>query len=86
MIDHRNNPVAWAMLVYQLDDARDHLQTLLDQMSAEHSIDEIDFRTQISHIYSHLNRAWNGRNDSEETKDADRWQSHGQFPKELEPL
>ena len=52
------------MLMYELSDASEHLSDLIAHLSGGKSpIDEEDLAVQIGHIYAHLNRAWNGRND-----------------------
>ena len=85
MIESQANPVAWALLLHELDDARDHLATLVEQMGAQGSIDEIEYRIQLGHIYSHLNRAWNGRDNTSEP-DIELWEKQAKFPVDLEPL
>ncbi len=85
MINNEQHPVAWAMFVYDLVDAREHLTKLVEEMVANKQIDEMDFRIQLGHVYSHLNRAWNGRNTAEEI-DTERWQAQRQFPIDLDPV
>ena len=85
MINKKDNPVAWALLMYELTDAQEHLQKLVDRMSTQEDFDEIDFRYSLAHIYSHLNRAWNGRDAVVEMSD-EQWQAFSQFPKDIEPI
>ena len=61
MINKNENPVEWGLLMYELDDAREHIESLIKDMQQDESFDETDFDVQISHIYHHLNCAWNGR-------------------------
>ena len=64
MLTKAEHPVAWAMLMYELTDAREHLGALIDLMVAEGAIDESDFGVQLGHVFAHLNRAWHGRDDA----------------------
>ncbi len=85
MINEEKNPVEWAMLQYELDDARDHLETLLQDMSESADFTDEDFAAHSGHIFAHLNRAWNTRGvDSELTSDQTDATSH--FPTDLKPV
>jgi len=64
VLTNAEHPVSWAMLMYELADAREHLGVLIDQMAAEGAIEEPDFQTQLGHVFAHLNRVWHGRNDT----------------------
>ena len=78
-------PVAWAMLMYDLDDAREHLDSLMAQMQNDPEFDEACFRVLLGHIYWHLNRAWNRRDvvdDQLEISDP----NVGRFPDDIEPI
>ena len=66
MLDKNNNYVEWTMLMYELGEAKEHLQKLIDEEIKQKDFDETEFRIAIAHIYSHLNRAWNMRNQTEE--------------------
>lgn len=48
--------MAWANTVQQLDEARIHLESLINQMQSVQQIDVIDLGVQLGHIYGHLNR------------------------------
>ncbi len=78
------NEVAWHNLLFQLGEAGVHLQGLIDQMSADECIDEIDFGIQLGHVYGHLNRCWNGRRLPGEPED--QWYSdeNSSFPEDLQ--
>ena len=78
-------PVAWAMLMYDLDDAREDLEALLIAMQNDLEFDEEYFRVRLGHIYWHLNRAWNRRNVSDELLENDDSDA-GRFPSDLEPI
>jgi hypothetical protein len=78
-------PVAWAMLMYDLDDAREHLDSLMAQMQHDPEFDETCFRVLLGHIYWHLNRAWNRRDVvDDQLEDSDR--DAGRFPDDIEPI
>lgn len=82
MINATNNPVNWALLLYELDDAKEHIESLTSQMAEHGQIDEVDFKIQMAHAYAHLNRSWNTRNLAD---DIDKERSSG-FPNDLEPI
>ena len=84
MINSEDNFVEWALLSYELEDAREHLVELLAATNAP-DFDESEFGIQLAHIYSHLNRAWNSRAHLGEQSDAD-FQRFSDFPKDLHPL
>jgi hypothetical protein len=85
MISIKNAPVSWAMLMYDLDDARDDLENLLTEMRNDGAkVDEEYFRIRLSHIYWHLNRAWNCRDVPDDLLETDK-PNAGQFPHDLEP-
>jgi hypothetical protein len=87
MLNNTENPVAWPILVYELEDAKDHLVRLIDEMAREGAIDPEGFAVDLGHIFAHLNRAWNGRNDPnyhEWTQDEREHRS--QFPSDLTPV
>lgn len=83
MINQSTNPAEWALLIYEVDDAKEHLQGLLEQM-AQGKIDEMDYQVQLGHIYAHLNRAWNTRNKLGECSDEER-EAFSAFPKDIKP-
>lgn len=77
---------ALPLLVYELADAQQHLNDLLESIQADKPLDEVAFRISLAHIYSHLNRAWHMRNMTlAEDGQAD-WNKLSQFPVDLEPL
>lgn len=91
MIDPKRDPVAWAMLMYELEDAHEHLGNLIRDMCA----DVIDFRIQLARIYAHLNRAWNLRDKDDAWHDAltatdsmqnEEYEGARAFPTDLEPI
>lgn len=85
MIDQNTNPVPWSLLVSGLDDAREHLALLVEEMAAKGSIDEEELRIALGHIYAHLNRAWHSRDHTEEITQKD-WAQISRFPTDVEPV
>lgn len=90
MIDKETNPVVWALLHYELSDAQEHLGELLQEMQEQPDFDEEEYRIWLSHIYAHLNRAWNRRNttDAQELIDQNKvnyWEGWTNFPADIKP-
>lgn len=85
MINKNENPVEWSTLLYELDDVVEHSQQLIKEMTAKGTIDEINYKIQIAHIYAHLNRAWNTRNQTDLDIDLVH-DTLSYFPKDIEPL
>lgn len=61
MINSEDNPAEWALMMLELEEVKDHIASLASQMGSNGSIDEEDFKVQVFHLVSHLNRLWNGR-------------------------
>ena len=74
------------MLMYELEDAHEHLGALISQMnSTDDDFDEVDLRIQLAHVFSHLNRAWH-RRDKITDLNEDEWVAASKFPSDLDPL
>lgn len=58
MITKEENPVEWAGMMYELEDAHEHLAALISNMESDPTFDKTDFRIQLGHVFAHLNRAW----------------------------
>ena len=43
MINIKTNPIEWSSLMYELEDAKEHLESLIIEMSKNGSIDEIEY-------------------------------------------
>jgi hypothetical protein len=87
MLSHDEHPVAWAMLMYELADAYEHLGDLLAQMKATGRIDEPDFAVQLGHVFAHLSRAWHSRNETRlDEQTAEQHTARSQFPTDLSPV
>ena len=87
MLTKAEHPVAWFMLMQELEDAREHLGTLIALMEAQGAIDESDFGVDLGHVFAHLNRAWHGRDDAKLDDLSD--ESHAErsrFPDDLSPV
>lgn len=69
MINAKDNPVEWALLLHELEDAEEHLKDLGEQMISCGEISDEDYRITLGHIYSHINRAWNSRSRLGEQSD-----------------
>ena len=84
MINAKSNPVEWSSLMYELEDAREHLEGLIKDMEKDGSIDEKDYEIQLGHVFSHLNRGWNSRRKIGEYNAKER-EYFSSFPTDLEP-
>lgn len=84
MINKQNAPVEWAALMYELEDAQEHLTALISEMNAADDFDEVDLRIQLGHVFSHLNRAWHCR-DKAHGLNQEEWQDASRFPSDLDP-
>ena len=85
MIERKSNPNEWSTFLYELEDAKDHLESLISQLNENGKIDEIDFRIELSHIYAHINRSWHIRN-RENDFDTQDSRILSNFPKDIDPL
>ena len=83
MINKREHPVGWALLTYELTDAQEHLAQLIEPMESDPDYGEENFRIDLGHIYSHLNRAWHRRAVEENLPD-NGFEAASEFPKDLE--
>jgi hypothetical protein len=84
MINNKSNPVEWSSLLYELEDAKEHLENLISEISKNGEVDEQEYMVQIGHIYAHINRSWNSRNKIGEYNDKER-ELFTSFPKDIEP-
>lgn len=85
MITAQQDYVAWAGLVTELSEAQEHLAALIESMVKEGCVEDADFAVQLGHVFAHLNRAWNRRNQTEEVSEA-QWERYSDFPKDLKPV
>jgi hypothetical protein len=85
VINEKENPVEWAMLITELDEAREHLDSLIKTMAETESVDESEYAVQLGHVFAHLNRAWNSRELIGQIGDGE-WQTYSAFPDDLDPV
>ena len=85
MIDKEKHPVGWAALMYELEDAHEHLAELIADIDGDPDFSEEEFRVHLGHIYSHLNRAWYRRNIPEDFPEQD-WDAASEYPKDVAPI
>lgn len=85
MISNSTSPVSWVLLIDELVEAAQHLQSLADEMSAEGVIDEAEYSVRVGHVYAHLNRAWNTRRVEDGAQELG-WELASGFPSDIEPV
>ena len=85
MINRRNHPVGWAQLMSHLNDARDHLSTLITEAEADAEYAEENFRVDLGHVLAHIHRAWYCRNSPNNLSDAE-WEKARDTPQDLDPI
>jgi len=56
-INRNDNPVQWALLIEELNEAHEHLGRLISEMTADTRYDEPHLRVDMGHIVAQLNRA-----------------------------
>ena len=87
MLNQNEHPVAWAMLMYQLGDAHEHLGDLIKQMNVDDEFDEAEYRVCLGHVFAHLNRAWHGRDDTQlDTVSEEVHDEYSKHPVDLDPV
>jgi hypothetical protein len=86
VITKKDHPEEWVSLMYELDDAKEHLETLMREMTEHAEFSEEDYRIQLAHIYSHLNRAWNTRDRLGIEHTLEEFNEAGRFPKDIDPI
>lgn len=84
MINGKDNPVEWAMMAYELEDAIEHLKEISNLFEPEGEVDEVEFSVYLGHVYAHLNRIWNSRNHVGEV-DQTLHDKFNLFPADIEP-
>jgi hypothetical protein len=85
MIERETHPVGWALLMYELDDAHDHLGNLLKNIAENPEFSEGDLRVELGHVYAHLNRAWSRRNVPDDLSKSE-WEAASEYPSDLDPI
>ncbi len=85
MINSKEHPVEWSQLMFELEDAHEHLGNLIKEMQEKGSIDAEGYAVDVAHIYAHLNRAWNSRDIIGKPSESQSEKCRS-FPNDLEPL
>jgi hypothetical protein len=85
VITKEQHPVGWSALMYELEDAQEHLGRLIAEITSDPSYDEANLRVDLGHVFSHLNRAWHGR-DAAQGLAQEQWAVASKFPQDLEPV
>ena len=45
---------AWAHLITELDDAQEHLKSLINQMTSKGALEEAELQSSLGHVRTHL--------------------------------
>ena len=85
MISKDSAPVGWAGLMYELEDAHEHLGALISHMNSDPNFDETNFRIELGHVFSHLNRAWHRRDTGDGLNEVE-WVTASNFPTDLDTI
>jgi hypothetical protein len=83
MIDRNTQFVEWDLFLCELEDAKEHLATLLQEMKGDPCYDENNLRIDLGHVYAHLNRAWWR---SVKAMDDNNREAASRFPDDLTPI
>jgi len=73
------------MLLYELDDAHEHLGNLIKAISSDPEYSEECYRVDLGHVLAHLNRAWLRRFKHENMTDQE-WDDVKEYPADLRPI
>lgn len=85
MINKKDNPVEWSLLIQELADLSEHADKLVEEMQGNSIYGEEEFAVDVGHLYAHLNRAWNSRNCTKEPTESE-WQENSKFPTDVQPV
>ncbi|MGF1542539.1 MAG: hypothetical protein ACFCU5_19195 [Pleurocapsa sp.] len=85
MINKQDNPVEWTLLMYELEETKEHISKLIEDWYSPEDFDEIDFKVQIAHIYTDLNRIYHSRDRVGKISDKE-FVRHSRFPVDIEPI
>ena len=85
MIDKSANPVEWAALMYELEDAQEHLAGLIGQLESDPTYEEENLCVDLGHVMAHLNRAWARRNIRRPITDQE-WEAFREYQQDLRPI
>jgi hypothetical protein len=84
VIRKKASPVEWAGIMYELEDAQEHLTALIFEMNAAGEFHEADLRIQLGYVFSHLNHAWHRQDKPDGLNQGER-QDDSRFPIDLDP-
>ena len=85
MIEKAQHPLAFDQLVFHLQEAQEHIGTLVVEMCERPDYGEEEFAIDIGHLYAHINRVWNCRN-SEIGMNEENWEEITCFPTDVRPV
>ena len=85
MINARDNPIEWGLLLQELTEAHEHLGDTLKRLGSDPAYGDPDFAVDMGHIAAHLNRAWARRGIARELTDEE-WEAFRNFPGDLTPI
>ncbi len=74
-------------VLYHLKEALEELERTIREIEAEAEYEEPEFTVAITHLYSHLNTAWNSQNASDQETSAcseENYSKWRQFPSGIE--
>ena len=85
MINKNENPVEWALLLFELAEVEERIRNLIDEMNKRGEIAVEAYEVDVGHIYSHINRVWNSRLRLGEATD-ESFDVESQFPSDIRPI
>ncbi|GGA29617.1 hypothetical protein GCM10010981_18220 [Dyella nitratireducens] len=83
MINKKLQSVEWAAFMYELEDAREHLENLIKDLKENPDYGDPELRIDLGHVFAHLNRAW--RRSGRDLNDTE-WEWASKFPDDLTPV
>ena len=76
-------------ILFNLQEALEELDSTIKQIEGDSDYEELELSVAMSHLYHHVNTAWNARNSTNEEsmegsdEDFNRW---GRYPSDLEVM
>jgi hypothetical protein len=68
-------------ILSHLTEAAQQLLTAIESLKTDSAYEVEQYRVEMSHVYHHLNTAWNGRNGTEdEFRNAEKFDEWGKLP------
>ncbi len=84
-MNKKEHHVKCAQMIDHLDEAKEHLEDLIDKMANADEFCDTFFTVDLAHIYAHLNRVCNSRNSGKLLTD-ENWDIITEFPKDIYPV